>query len=93
MKTVIVITYDNKVDDGRINELVGDIDSMCGEDQSGASWAKGEHTVEVADEQKEQQLAELLQEFVDISSFDKSDPSRSKLPALKAKAKKLLGNQ
>lgn len=42
---------------------------------------------------REEQLAELLQEFVDISFFDESDPERSKIIQLKVKAKKVLGNQ
>ncbi len=36
---------------------------------------------------------ELLQEFVDISHFDVTDPERARIPTLKQEAKKLLGGQ
>ena len=45
------------------------------------------HNEEVSDLQK------LLQEFVDISFFDQTDPDRQKIVQLKQKAKQLLGGQ
>lgn len=45
------------------------------------------------DRYKEVGLREILQEFIDISFFDATDPARDKIIALKVEAKKLLGNQ
>ena len=61
--------------------------------QFGNKYSNDREPVINAIQEELKNVKEVLQDFVDISAFDLSDPRREELPALKTKAKILLGNQ